>query len=158
MLSHSRLARNVRYMSIHDKFCQEEKRLPVRARRSAKNEKTRQSHSALYASRQGSCDTQNHPSICCLEQRLGRSLRRRLSLCSLPVPKQVGGSLGSFRSVAQTYRCGTWQTARRVICFLFPGSSGFMPRRCCDSDSSQMSVRRDRRLVSKPLACGPPRA
>jgi DNA-binding winged helix-turn-helix (wHTH) protein len=86
---------------IHDKFCQQKKILPARSEE-REERKPRQSLIALYASRQGSCDTQNHPSICCLERRLSRGFRRRLSLCSLPVPKQVGGSPWSFRSVAQT--------------------------------------------------------
>ena len=42
---------------------------------------------------------------------------RRLSLCSLPVPKQFGGSLGIFMSIAQSAICRTWQSARCVILF-----------------------------------------
>src|SRR5229473_3403360 len=37
-------------------------------------------------------------------------LHRRLSLCSLPVPKQSEGSLGSLISFAQSANCGTWQS------------------------------------------------
>src|SRR5690349_17316030 len=40
---------------------------------------------------------------------------RRLSLCSLPVPKQSEGSLGSSISFAQSANCGTWQSAHHVI-------------------------------------------
>jgi len=46
-------------------------------------------------------------------------LLRRLSLCSLPVPKQSEGSLGSLISSAQSATCGTWQPARRVILISF---------------------------------------
>ena len=41
---------------------------------------------------EGSCLSQNQTSICCLWPFEG--LHRRLSLCSLPVPKQFEGSLG----------------------------------------------------------------
>ncbi len=57
--------RNGDYTSIHDKFCQEKKSTRG-ARRSAKKDNSTVFLSALCASRQGSCDTQNHPSICCL--------------------------------------------------------------------------------------------
>jgi len=50
---------------IHDKFCQEKKAAPARSEEREEGE-LRQSLSVLYASRQDSCDTQNHPSICCL--------------------------------------------------------------------------------------------
>src|SRR5207237_7799715 len=40
---------------------------------------------------------------------------RRLSLCSLPVPKQFGGSLRRLLSIAQSATCRTWQPARCVI-------------------------------------------
>jgi len=54
------------------------------------------------------------PDIHCLSQaRMGRP--RRLSLCSLPVPKQFEESLGSWISFAQSATCGTWQPARCVI-------------------------------------------
>src|SRR5262249_32681791 len=44
---------------------------------------------------------------------------RRLSLCSLPVPKQSEESLRSSISFAQSAICGTWQPARCVIYALF---------------------------------------
>jgi hypothetical protein len=47
--------------------------------------------------------------------RAPKGLHRRLSLCSLPVPKQSEGSLWSLISVAQSATCGTWQPARCVI-------------------------------------------
>src|SRR5437667_6107899 len=51
-------------------------------------------------------------------------LHRRLSLCSLPVPKQSEGSLRSLISFAQSATCGTWQSAHRVILDLFSHSGG----------------------------------
>jgi hypothetical protein len=42
-----------------------------------------------------------------------RNPHRRLSLCSLPVPKQFGESLGSLISFAQSANGGTWQPAHR---------------------------------------------
>ena len=49
-----------------------------------------------------------------------RSPHRRLSLCSLPVPKQFGESLWSLMSFAQSPTGGTWQPAHRMILmFLF---------------------------------------
>src|SRR5271168_4054291 len=47
-----------------------------------------------------------------------KSYRRRLSLCSLPVPKQSEGSLGSVISSAQSANGGTWQSAHGSSCFL----------------------------------------
>jgi hypothetical protein len=44
-----------------------------------------------------------------------KGLHRRLSLCSLPVPKQSEGSLGSLISFAQSANSRTWQPARCVI-------------------------------------------
>src|SRR5258708_15859666 len=48
---------------------------------------------------------------------LSRALKgrhRRLSLCSLPVPKQFVESLGSVISFAQSATCRTWQSAHFV--------------------------------------------
>src|SRR5258705_4467612 len=47
-----------------------------------------------------------------------KSYRRRLSLCSLPVPKQSEGSLGSVISSAQSANGRTSQSAHRSSCFL----------------------------------------
>src|SRR6516165_9037590 len=44
-----------------------------------------------------------------------QSPHRRLSWCSLPVPKQFVESLGSLRSFAQSANGGTWQSAHRMI-------------------------------------------
>jgi hypothetical protein len=57
----------------------------------------------------GSCVAlQNRTSIC--SPRLGRAPHRSLSLCSLPVSKQFGVSLGSA-PLAQSPACETWQSA-----------------------------------------------
>jgi hypothetical protein len=40
-----------------------------------------------------------------------KSRHRRLSVCSLPVPKQFVESLGSLISFAQSAKCRTWQSA-----------------------------------------------
>src|SRR5258706_15622537 len=54
-----------------------------------------------------------------------KGLHRRLSLCSLPVPKQSEGSLWSLISVAQSANCRTWQPAGCVILLCFsPGGLG----------------------------------
>ena len=49
--------------------------------------------------------------------RAPKSRHRRLSLCSLPVPKQFEESLGSVISFAQSATCRTWQSAHCVSCF-----------------------------------------
>jgi len=49
-----------------------------------------------------------------------KSPHRRLSLCSLPVPKQFEESLWSLISFTQPPNGGTWQPAHRIILmFLF---------------------------------------
>jgi hypothetical protein len=49
-----------------------------------------------------------------------KSPHRRLSLCSLPVPKQFEESLGSLTSFAQSAIGGTWQPAHRNNPDVFP--------------------------------------
>jgi hypothetical protein len=71
--------------------------------------------SSHFASRRWFLTSQNQTSIHCLGPK-GR--HRRLSVCSLPVPKQSEGGLGSFISVAQSVSGGTWQSARCVILVL----------------------------------------
>jgi hypothetical protein len=56
------------------------------------------------------------PDIHSLSQ-VPKDRHRRLSVCSLPVLKQFGESLGSLTSVAQSANGRTWQSARRVILF-----------------------------------------
>src|SRR3982074_1667020 len=48
------------------------------------------------------------------QSRAPKSLHRRLSLYSLPVPKQFVESLGSVISFAQSATCRTWQSAHFV--------------------------------------------
>jgi hypothetical protein len=55
-----------------------------------------------------------------LQSRAPKSLHRRLSLCSLPVPKQFVESLGRVISFAQSATCRTWQSAH----FVHPVSFG----------------------------------
>jgi hypothetical protein len=81
--------------------------------------------SSHFASRRWSLLSQNQTSIHCLGPE-GR--HRRLSVCSLPVPKQSEGSLGSFISVAQSVSGGTWQSARCVILVLFLSLAWFSGR------------------------------
>jgi len=50
-----------------------------------------------------------------LLSRAPKDRHRRLSLCSLPVPKHFEGSLGSICSFAQSANSRTWQPARCVI-------------------------------------------
>jgi hypothetical protein len=52
-------------------FVNKKETLPARSEE-REERKPRQSLIALYASWQDSCDTQNHPSIYCLERRLSR--------------------------------------------------------------------------------------
>src|SRR5215471_6392297 len=49
-----------------------------------------------------------------------QSPHRRLSWCSLPVPKQFVESLRSLRSFAQSATGGTWQSAHRMILMFCP--------------------------------------
>ena len=53
-----------------------------------------------------------------------KSPHRRLSLCSLPVPKQTEGASG-VASVAQPVICGTWQPAHRMILMFFHSWESF---------------------------------
>jgi hypothetical protein len=59
-----------------------------------------------------SCARQNQTSIC--QSRALKGRHRRLSLCSLPVPKQFAESLGSVISFAQSATCRVWQSAHFV--------------------------------------------
>jgi hypothetical protein len=54
------------------------------------------------------------PDIHSLSQ-VSKDRHRRLSVCSLPVLKQSGESIGSSISVAQSAIGRTWQSARCVI-------------------------------------------
>ena len=98
--------------------------MPRRARESAHSSDA-EPLSSHFASRRGSCFPQNQTSIHCLGPG-GR--HRSLSVCSLPVPKQSEGSLGSFISVAQSVSGGTWQSARCVILVIFFSLAWFSGR------------------------------
>src|SRR5437899_7886848 len=50
--------------------------------------------------------------------RAPKSRRRRLSLCSLPVPKQSERASG-VASIAQSATCGTWQPRTESCCLFF---------------------------------------
>ena len=142
--------------TIHDKFCQEEKDSP----------------SALGGARRTKDSTVSQCAVC-LSARFLRYAEPSIHL----LPRATAGPQLSqkiefvFSASPETSGREPRELALRrpavkvrdlADCapsdVFFSGSSGFMPRRCCDPDSSQMSVRRDRLLVSKPLACGPPRA
>jgi len=60
-----------------------------------------------------------------LRPRTPKSRRRRLSLCSLPVPKQFVVSLRSLISFAQWPTCETWQSAHGMI-LIFPFLGRFL--------------------------------
>src|SRR5215469_9462629 len=60
-----------------------------------------------------------------LRSRAPESRHRRLSLCSLPVPKQFGESLGRVTSFAQSAISRTWQSAHGKILMFFPSQEGF---------------------------------
>ena len=65
-----------------------------------------------------------------LQSETPKSPHRRLSWCSLPVPKQYEESLQSLYSFAQSAIGGTWQSAHRKILMFFPSQEGFfmLPR------------------------------
>jgi hypothetical protein len=84
----------------------------------------------MCASRRWFLPTQNQTSISLSRAR--KACHRRLSVCSLPVLKQSGGSLVSLISVAQSVSGRTWQSARCVIAVLFLVGAVLRPRRVCD--------------------------
>src|SRR2546428_1182712 len=92
-------------------LCQEKTRFSRRAlRRSAQILSLQNSQPRSVPSRRGLLPFAE-PDIHLLSPATCGDLHRRLSLCSLPVSKQSGGSLGSLRSVAQSATCKTWQAA-----------------------------------------------
>src|SRR5260370_25246015 len=74
-----------------------------------------------------------------------RSRHRRLSLCSLPVPKQFVESLGSLISFTQSATCRTWQSAHlihpvdfgRIYAAAVLRSSAGTKSLCCRSTASR---------------------
>jgi hypothetical protein len=100
-----------RIADIHVSQSQEKStRCLWRALESAHSSLFRMSPAQLCLSAVGSCHAE--PDIHLLSQ-APRSRHRRLSLCSLPVPKQFVESLESLHSVAQSATGGTWQPAHR---------------------------------------------
>ena len=82
---------------------------PRHARESVQVNSPRMFHTQKYASRHRFLRSAE-PDIHLLSQ-APKSRHRRLSLCSLPVPKQFVESLGSLISFAQSAKCRTWQSA-----------------------------------------------
>ena len=83
-----------------------------------------------------------------LQPRAPRSRRRRLSLCSLPVPKQFVVSLRSLISFAQWPTCRTWQSAHGIILMFFILRQVFTLPLCL----------RTPRQARNPVVCVQPRA
>ena len=94
----------------------------------------------------GSCARQNQTSICSLGP--SKSRHRRLSLCSLPVPKQFVESLGRVISFAQSATCRTWQSAHfvhpvyfgRIYAAEVLRSSAGTKSLCCRSTASRYAT------------------
>jgi hypothetical protein len=101
----------VRVADVHDRFLsRENKVLPTRATEERANTITAEfsARDLCLSARVPAFRRTRHP-FAVSGHWCG--LHRRLSLCSLPVSKQSGGSLGSFGSVAQLATCKTWQAA-----------------------------------------------
>jgi hypothetical protein len=98
---------------------------PGHARESVQVESSRMFLCALFASRHRFLRSAE-PDIHLLSQ-TPKSRHRRLSLCTLPVPKQFVESLGSVISFAQSATCRTWQSAH------FCSSCLFRQHLCCRS-------------------------
>ncbi len=95
---------NVRVADIHVSLCQGEKNPPdarYGGARTLNSGRTRSSHACLSAMVPAFAE----PDIHSLSQILA-DRHRRLSVCSLPVLKQTGESLGSLISVAQSATAG----------------------------------------------------
>src|SRR4051794_8735391 len=96
--------------------------------------------------------SQNRTSICCLRSLQDR--QRRLSFCSLPVPKQSEGSLGRLLSVAQSATSRIWQPARRVILSFLPQAAVKPPGGCGLLNERNLVVR-DRLRAARQPSSGP---
>jgi hypothetical protein len=99
------------------------------------------------ASRPWSLCSQDRTSICWSQACSGR--HRRLSLCSLPVPKQTGRSLWRLALHRSVGNGRIWQPARCVILF-FSRSRRFMLRCCFVLLPAQTLGPRDRPRASTP--------
>jgi hypothetical protein len=98
--------------------------LPTRASEERARTTIVRTPARICASRLWFLPSQNRTSICCLQ--LQGSRHRRLSLCSLPVPKQSGGSLWSdlLRPVGQQR-----DLAVCALCRPFPVAAAVLGRR-----------------------------
>ena len=94
---------HVRHADFHVSLCQVDAHFSWRARESAHilGFRTHSSHGCLSARVPAFAE----PDIHSLSQAT-QGRHRRLSLCSLPVPKQFGESLGSLISFAQSATAG----------------------------------------------------
>src|SRR5437764_15347322 len=95
---------NFRIADIHVSLCQEERKAPdgrFGGARTANSGRTRSSHTCLSAMVPAFAEPDIHSLSRILADR-----HRRLSVCSLPVLKQSGESLGSLMSVAQSATAG----------------------------------------------------
>jgi hypothetical protein len=119
---------------------------PGHARESVQVNSSRMFHTQKYASRHRFLRSAE-PDIHLLSQ-TPKSRHRRLSVCSLPVPKQFVESLGSLISFAQSATCRTWQSAHGSSC-LFSGSlqaaallrsSAGIKSLCCRSTASRYAT------------------
>ena len=85
---------------------------------------------------------QNRTSICCLGA--AKSRRRRLSWCSLPVPKQSEGSLGScLRRPAGDVRDLAVCASKSILMFFLIGKVFGQPyggAGCCGSETTSLTV------------------
>src|ERR1035438_6124029 len=96
----------------------EKHKIPVRAPEGALRDLIRTFCYAVFASRL-MVPALAEPDIHLLSK-APMSPHRRLSLCSLPVPKQLEASLRSLISFAQSPNGGTWQPAHRDNPDVFP--------------------------------------
>src|SRR5947209_1619861 len=105
------------FTDIHVSLCQGEKNPPdarYGGARTANSGRTRSSHPCLSAMVPAFAE----PDIHSLSQIL-TDRHRRLSVCSLPVLKQFGESLGSFDLRRSVGNRRTWQSARCGILLFF---------------------------------------
>jgi hypothetical protein len=111
----------VRIADLHVSHLSRKKHeIPGRAQESARRVVIRTFPFAVFASRLV-VPALAEPDIHLLSK-TPKSPHRRLSLCSLPVPKQSKRAFG-VSSIAQSAICGTWQPAHRII-LMFCHSTG----------------------------------
>jgi len=103
-----------RIADIHVSHCQEKKQFSLRAQGRSALKPTYSEPAARNVCLSAVVPAFAEPDIHLLS-RAPQGRHRRLSLCSLPVPKQLEGSLRSLISFAQSANSRTWQPARCVI-------------------------------------------